>query len=52
MARRALGAELARDADFAAAAFAGPRLAEVSGLLLVAALLLAAAELGVATLTR
>ena len=52
LARRALGAELARDADFAAAAFAGPRLAEVSGLLLVAALLLAAAELGVATLTR
>jgi len=52
LARRALGAELARDADFAAAAFAGPRLAELSGLLLVAAVLLAAAELGVATLTR
>ena len=50
--RRALGAEIMRDADFAAAAFAGPRLADAGGVLLVLALLLAAAELGVATLTR
>ena len=50
--RRTLGTELARDADFASAGFAGPRLADVSGLLLLAALLLAAAELGVATFTR
>ena len=50
--RRALGAEIVRDADFAAAAFAGPRLADAGGVLLVLALLLAAAELGVATLTR
>ncbi|HEX9280746.1 MAG TPA: BatA domain-containing protein [Gemmatimonadales bacterium] len=50
--RRALGGEIVRDADFAAAAFAGPRLADAGGVLLVLALLLAAAELGVATLTR
>ena len=52
LARRSIGAELARDAEFAAATFAGPRLADVSGVLLLVALLLAAAELGVATFTR
>lgn len=40
------------DARFAEARFAGTRRADASGLLLILALLLAAAELGVATLTR
>jgi hypothetical protein len=40
------------DARFAAQAFAGTRRVDVSGVLLALALLLAAAELGVATLTR
>jgi hypothetical protein len=40
------------DARFAAKRFAGTRRADASGILLVLALLLAAAELGVATLTR
>ena len=40
------------DARFAAERFAGTRRADASGLLLVLALLLAATELGVATLTR
>jgi hypothetical protein len=40
------------DARFAAERFAGTRRADVSGLLLALALLLAATELGVATLTR
>lgn len=52
LARRALGAEVLDEADFAAARFAGTRRADLSGLLLALALLVAAAELGVATLTR
>jgi len=40
------------DAGFAAQRFAGTRRADLSGLLLAVALLLAAVELGVATLTR
>jgi hypothetical protein len=43
---------LLNDARFAAERFAGTRRADASALLLVLALLLAAAELGVATLTR
>jgi Aerotolerance regulator N-terminal len=50
--RRVLGAQLAGDAEFAAQAFAGPSLADASGLLLVLALLCAAIELVVATRTR
>ena len=46
------GALVVRDARFAAERFAGTRRADASALLLVLALLLAAAELGVATLTR
>ena len=45
-------AELLTDARFAAERFAGTRRADASALLLVLALLLAATELGVATLTR
>jgi len=53
LARRVLGgAEVLSDAEFAAAAFAGTRRADASGVLLVLALLLAGAELGVATLTH
>jgi len=40
------------DARFAAERFAGTRRADASGILLALALLLAATELGVATLTR
>ena len=50
--RRALGAELVGDSDLGAAAFAGLRRADVSGVLLVLALLLALGELAAATLTR
>jgi len=50
--RAALGAEVLGGDDFAAAAFAGTSRADVSGLLLLFALLLALAELAVATLTR
>jgi hypothetical protein len=53
LARRVLGgAEVLSDAEFAGAAFAGTRRADASGFLLVLALLLAGAELGVATLTH
>jgi hypothetical protein len=52
MVRDALGAEVLPPRDFQSAAFAGPGRADLSGLLLVLALLLAVAELGVATLTR
>ncbi|HEY3279830.1 MAG TPA: hypothetical protein VGJ83_04900, partial [Gemmatimonadales bacterium] len=52
VAREALGADVLDDAAFAAERFAGTRRADASGVLLVLALLLAAAELGVATLTR
>ncbi len=45
-------AQLLNDARFAAERFAGTRRADASALLLVLALLLAATELGVATLTR
>jgi len=52
--RRVLGgegrADVLDDTDFAAAAFAGTRRADASGALLLLALLLAGAELGVATL--
>ncbi|HYT82087.1 MAG TPA: BatA domain-containing protein [Gemmatimonadales bacterium] len=48
----ALGAEVLDDRRFAVARFAGTRRADASGVLLVLALLLAAAELGVATRTR
>jgi hypothetical protein len=46
------GAEVLDDRRFAVERFAGTRRADASGVLLVLALLLAAAELGVATLTR
>jgi hypothetical protein len=46
------GAEVLNDRRFAIERFAGTRRADASGLLLVLALLLAAAELGVATRTR
>ncbi len=52
LARRVLAAQVLDDVAFAAARFAGTRRADVSGLLLALALLLAAVELGVATLTR
>jgi hypothetical protein len=50
--RAALGAEVLAGGDFAAAAFAGTSRADASGLVLLFALLLALAELAVATLTR
>ena len=50
--RAALGADVLASDDFAAAAFAGTSRADVSGLVLLFALLLALAELAVATLTR
>ena len=50
--RDVLGAEVLDDASFAVARFAGTGRRDVSGLLLIFALLLALAELGVATLTR
>ena len=50
--RRALGAELVADDGFAEAAFAGLRRADMSGLLLLVALLLAFGELAAATLAR
>jgi hypothetical protein len=50
--RSALDAELVNDSDFAAAAFAGLRRADLSGALLVLALLLALGELAAATLTH
>lgn len=48
----ALGADVLDDADFAVAAFAGTRRADAGTALLILALLLAAAELLVATLAR
>ena len=50
--RRALGAELVSDGDFGSAAFAGLRRADLSGVLLVLALLLAFGELAAATLAH
>lgn len=50
--RRTIGADVLDDARFAAERFAGTRRLDVSGLLLALALILAAVELGVATLTR
>src|SRR3989441_548332 len=50
--RRAIGAEVHDEARFAAERFAGTRRADVSGLLLALALLVAAVELGVATRAR
>jgi hypothetical protein len=50
--RRALGAELLTDGDFGSAAFAGLRRADLSGVLLVLAMLLALGELAAATLTH
>ncbi|MGH7645601.1 MAG: hypothetical protein ACREMR_08440, partial [Gemmatimonadales bacterium] len=50
--RAALGAETLTADEFAAAAFAGTSRADVTGLLLLFALLLALGELAVATLTR
>jgi len=52
LARDVLGAEVLDATEFAAARFAGGGQSDASGPLLVLALLLAAAELGVATLTR
>jgi aerotolerance regulator-like protein len=52
VAARVLGAAVLPDAEFAAEAFAGTRRADVSGLLLLLALLLAGAELAVASLTH
>jgi hypothetical protein len=52
LAQRALGAPVLDDAAFAAAGFAGARRADVSGVLLLLALLVAVAELGLATLTH
>ena len=52
LAARALGARVLNDAPFAAARFTGTRRADLSGLLLVLALCLAGAELGVASVTR
>jgi hypothetical protein len=49
LARRSLGAEVLEERAFAAARFAGARRADASGLLLALALVVAAAELGVAT---
>jgi hypothetical protein len=50
--RRVLGAELVSDGDFGSAAFAGLRRADLSGVLLVLALLLALGELAAATLAH
>jgi Aerotolerance regulator N-terminal len=50
--RSALGAELVSDTDFGSAAFAGLRRADLSGVLLVLALLLALGELAAATLAH
>ena len=50
--RATLGAELVGDADFGSAAFAGVRRADLTGVLLVVALLLALGELAAATLAR
>jgi hypothetical protein len=50
--RRAIGAELLDATGFAAAQFAGTRRVDLSGLLIAVALLVAAVELGVATLAR
>lgn len=50
--RRVLGALVLDERSFAAERFAGTRRADVSGVLLALALLLAAVELGVATLAR
>ena len=50
--RPAIGAEVQDEARFAAERFAGTRRADVSGLLLALALLVAAVELGVATRAR
>ncbi|MGH7645054.1 MAG: hypothetical protein ACREMR_05665, partial [Gemmatimonadales bacterium] len=52
LAERVLGAAVLSEADFAAARFAGARLADASAWLLLLALLLAAAEVAVAILTR
>lgn len=52
VAARVLSASVLDDAAFAAAVFAGTRRADVSGLLLLLALALAAVELAVATLTH
>ncbi|HEX9703950.1 MAG TPA: VWA domain-containing protein [Gemmatimonadales bacterium] len=50
--RRQLGAELLHDASFARERFSGTRRADVTGVLLALALVLAAVELAVATRTR
>jgi hypothetical protein len=50
--RQMLGAELVSDGDFGSAAFAGLRRADLSGVLLVLALLLALGELAAATLAH
>jgi aerotolerance regulator-like protein len=50
--RQALGAEIIEDSDFGQAAFAGLHRADISGLLLALALLLAFGELAAATLAR
>lgn len=50
--REALGAELVEDGAFAQAAFAGLRRADISGVLLLLAVLLAFGELAAATLAR
>lgn len=50
--RSTLGGELVGDADFGAAAFAGLRRSDLSGVLLFVALLLALGELAAATLAR
>ncbi|HMA40684.1 MAG TPA: BatA domain-containing protein [Gemmatimonadales bacterium] len=50
--RQALGAEVVEDNDFGQAAFAGLHRADISGLLLALALLLAFGELAAATLAR
>jgi hypothetical protein len=52
LARRVLGADVLDDAAFAAARFSGTGRADGSAVLLALALLVAAVELGVATLTR
>ena len=52
VARRALGAPVLDDAAFAAAGFTGTRRADVSGMLLMLAFLVAALELGIATLAH
>jgi hypothetical protein len=50
--RRTIGAEVFADDRFAAERFAGTRRVDVSGVLLALALLVAAVELGIATLTH